>query len=594
MTVVFPGLESTEFAAEFDDLIGSIDSLAKLFDQREIAPRPDGAVDGGTVADFETVMQQYGDLVERLTTVIAYINAFVTTDSRDTVAQARMSELQVHLVRLSQLQTRFLAWIGSLDPDQLIERSGVAAEHEYMLRRAQVSAEHLMSPAEENLAAELSVSGSTAWAKLYTTLTSQLAVPIELDGERQELPISIVRNLALDPNRQTRRIAYDAELAAWERAAVPLAAALNSIKGETNTLDDRRGWETALDLALFNNGIDKQTLDAMLDSARASFPDFRRYLRAKARALGIDNLTWYDLFAPLGGEGRPWDFDSARAFLLDQFGTYSDRLRTFAERAFAQRWIDAEPRDGKRGGAFCMQLRPGESRVLTNFVPTYEGMSTLAHELGHAYHNYNLAHRSPFQRSNPMTLAETASIFCETIVQRAALESADSQERLSILESALQGATQVVVDITSRFLFEQAVFQRRRQRELSIEELNTLMLESQLETYGEGLDENVLHPYMWAVKGHYYSSDRPFYNFPYMFGLLFGLGLYAQYEQDPGAFRSGYDDLLSATTLADAATLASRFGIDIRSTCFWAGSLSVVRANIDAFEQLVAAESAGA
>jgi oligoendopeptidase F len=186
-----------------------------------------------------------------------------------------------------------------------------------------------------------------------------------------------------------------------------------------------------------------------------------------------------------------------------------------------------------------------------------------------------------------MILAETASIFCETIVREAALEQADAQEQLDILEGALQGACQVVVDITSRFLFEQQVFEQRRRRELSVDELNRLMLDAQRQTYGDGLDRAALHPYMWAVKGHYYSAGRSYYNFPYMFGLLFGLGLYAQYERDPEQFKAGYDDLLASTGMDDAPTLAERFGIDVRSTDFWTASLDLIRSDIDRFEELV-------
>jgi oligoendopeptidase F len=218
-------------------------------------------------------------------------------------------------------------------------------------------------------------------------------------------------------------------------------------------------------------------------------------------------------------------------------------------------------------------------------------MSTLAHELGHGYHNLNLADRTMLQRDTPMTLAETASIFCETIVREAALARADAAERLEILEASLQGSCQVVVDITSRFLFERRVFEGRQQRELSVGELNEFMLQAQRETYGDGLDEALLHPYMWAMKPHYYSAGRSFYNFPYMFGLLFGLGLYARYRQDPEQFRASYDDLLSSTGLADAATLAARFGIEIRTPAFWAASLDIVRGDIDRFESLVARSS---
>jgi oligoendopeptidase F len=234
-----------------------------------------------------------------------------------------------------------------------------------------------------------------------------------------------------------------------------------------------------------------------------------------------------------------------------------------------------------------MRLRRDESRILVNYEANYSGMSTLAHELGHGYHNVRLAGRTPLQRDTPMTLAETASIFCETLVKEAALKHATPAASLEMLEASLQGACQVVVDITSRYLFESQVFAKRQARDLSVEEFCELMREVQRETYGDGLDEQALHPYMWAAKPHYYSGGLSFYNFPYMFGLLFGLGLYARYQADPKAFTGSYDELLSSTGLADATTLAKRFGIDLGQPDFWRASLEVIGQDIARFEQLV-------
>jgi pepF/M3 family oligoendopeptidase len=587
MSVVYPGLESPEFASGFAHVTQEIGELAQLFDTYHIEKQPALAVDASTIAAFETLMKHYNQVLEEYRTLDTYISCFVTTNTMDTVAQAKMSELQQYSVILAQLNVRFSAWIGSLDVEELIARSEIAREHAFKLRKTKIRAQHLMSPAEENLASELNLSGGTAWEKLHSDVTSQLKVTLEIEGRRQSMPMSMVRNLAYDPDRETRRIAYEAELEGWKQVAVPLAAAMNSIKGEVNTLSRRRGWESALEASLLDNNIDRATLDAMLTAAREALPDFRRYLRAKAHALGLQKLAWYDLFAPVGGEGRVWEYEEARAFIIEQFGTYSARLSDFAARAFRERWIDAEPRPGKVDGAYCTWLRKDESRVFANYKPAFDGVRTLAHELGHGYHNLNLAQRTMMQRSTPMTLAETASIFCETIIRHAALRNAGEQEQTAILEGTLQSECQVVVDILSRFLFEQRVFERRRQRELSIEEFNALMLEAQRETYGDGLDENVLHPYMWAMKPHYYSSHLSFYNYPYMFGLLFGLGLYAQYQQNPEHFKQGYDELLASTGLADAATLAARFGIDIRSTDFWRSSLDIVRGDIERFEELV-------
>ena len=548
---------------------------------------PTAPLDAATVAAFEQVMARYNTLLEELNTVGAFIFSYVTTDTRDTTAQARLSEMQQQTVALAQLGTRFTAWIGSLDVDALRAQSAVAQHHQFMLEKAQVRAAHLMSPAEEALAAELDVSSAQAWGKLHDDLTSQLLVQVELPDGVQEMPMSAVRNLASEGDRTVRRIGYEAELAAWERAALPLAAAMNSIKGQQVVLGRRRGWESPLDQAAFENHIDRTTLEAMMLAAHESFPHFRRYLRAKARLLGLDQLAWYDLFAPLGGDGSNWAWNEARAFIEEQFGSYAPRMRDYAARAFGEHWIDAEPRPGKVGGAFCMGTRGDESRILTNFKPGFEGLSTLAHELGHGYHNLNLAARTAMQRDTPSTLAETASIFCETIIRHAGMKKVAPEDQIVILEAALQGSCQVVVDITSRYLFEQRVFEARAARELSVDEFNALMLDAQAETYGDGVDPALRHPYMWAVKGHYYRGEA-FYNFPYMFGLLFGLGLYARYQADPDGFKESYDALLSSTGLADAATLAARFGIDTRTPDFWRASLALIKDDVDQFEALVA------
>lgn len=584
LSEIYPGLDSPEFEDGFAHVVAQINALAELFDKHKIEWRSKIATNARTAKTFDTIMTQYNATLEEEITLFAYISSFVSTNSRNALAQAKLSILQQHNITVSKLGTRFIAWLGSLDVDALLKHSEVARAHEYALRRAKLEAQHQMSPVEEDLASELGVSGGTAWGRLHGNLSSQITVNVDLNGETKSLPMSTVRNLAYDADRTVRQRAYDAELDAWDANAVPLAAALNSIKGQVNTLTKRRGWDSPLDLTLHDTAIDRETLDAMMTAARESFPMFRRYLQAKARALGLEKLAWYDIFAPLGEGSRVWEYDTSRDFILTQFGTYSPKMQELARRAFDEHWIDAEPRNGKRDGAFCMWVRHGDSRILSNYKPAYGGMSTLAHELGHAYHNLVKAERTYIQRDTPMTLAETASIFCETIVRQAALREATGAERMAILEASLEGSCQVVVDISSRFMFESRVFEGRETRELSVQELGAIMLEAQKATYGDGLDTEILHPFMWAVKPHYYSAERSFYNFPYMFGLLFGLGLYARYQADPNGFKSGYDELLSLTGMADAATLASRFGIHIRTPDFWRASLGIIGKDIERFE----------
>ena len=341
---------------------------------------------------------------------------------------------------------------------------------------------------------------------------------------------------------------------------------------------------------LFRSRIDRKTLDAMLSAMEGSFPMFRRYFKAKAARLGKDKLAWWDLFAPLGKTDKVYSFEEARTFILENFGQFSPDLRAFAQRAFDHNWIDAEPRDGKRGGAFCMGIDGvKESRVLCNFDGSLDGVSTIAHELGHGFHNEcaYAADKTEIQQFTPMTLAETASTMCETIVTEAVLaKTSDPQEELAVLETQIQNASQIVVDIYSRFLFEKEVFERREQAELSADELNEIMERAQKATYGDGLDERYLQKFMWTWKPHYYSPGLSFYNFPYAFGLLFATGLYAIYKQRGPAFVADYEGLLASTGEANAADLAKRFGIDVHKRKFWEDSLAIYSQRIDRFCEL--------
>jgi pepF/M3 family oligoendopeptidase len=444
-----------------------------------------------------------------------------------------------------------------------------------------------MSEAEESLAAELALSGTTAWRKLHRTVTSQLTTAVELDGQTQTLPITAVINLRSHPDETTRRRAYEAENAAWATVSESLAAALNGVKGASHTLNQRRKRDDDLHAALDAARIDRPTLEAMLGAMKDSFPMFRRYFRAKAKLLGKEQLAWWDLFAPVGNTETTYTWPQSCAFILKHFAPFSPDLEALARRAFDHRWIDAEPRAGKAGGAFCMSLPAvQESRILANFDGSLDGVSTIAHELGHAYHgdcSYR-AGKTELQSNTPMTLAETASILCETLVMQAVLDQIeDPQEELAILETMLNGQAQIIVDIYSRYLFEQEVFDRRAQAELSVEDFCAIMAQAQRDTYGDGLDERYLQQYMWTWKPHYYDVGLSFYNFPYAFGLLFSTGLYAIYRERGAAFVPDYEDLLASTGEANAADLAARFGIDIRSRAFWETSLATIGQTIDRY-----------
>ncbi|MEJ2207970.1 MAG: M3 family oligoendopeptidase [Anaerolineae bacterium] len=590
---VYPGLDSAEFKADVGRLTAMLDGLDEYLAEQQIAQGGPCPAEAAALAEIMAGYLERMNAILRLgATIRTYVFSFVATDSYNNVARRLASEMEPLMVRAQRQEVRFRGWIGTVAQDAALfegalQQNGSAAEHHFYLSEVAEQSRYLMSEAEEGLAAELSLSGGQAWGKLQGVVTSQLKAPFDAEGDGQirELPITVIQNMRHHPDEAVRRRAYETELSAWARVREPLAACLNGVKGEVRTLNEHRGRVDALHEPLDQARIDRETLEAMLGAMHDSFPAFRRYFRGKAQRLGKEALPWWDLFAPTGHSERHYSFAQAQDFIVAQFATFSQELAAFAQHAFEARWIDAEPRDGKRGGAFCSGVPAvEESRILCNFDGSLDQVLTVAHELGHGYHNSRYQGKTMLQRRTPMTLAETASIFNETIVTDALLAQARSdEERLTILETFLIGASQVIVDIYSRFLFEREVFERRAAAELSADDFCEIMLWAQGETYGDGLDARYLHPYMWAWKPHYYRPGLSFYNCPYAFGLLFGLGLYAVYQERGEAFLDDYNQLLASSGQGRAAELAAGFGIDIRQRAFWQGSLDLIAGRIEQY-----------
>jgi pepF/M3 family oligoendopeptidase len=588
LTNVYPSLESKEYQTAVKDYKAQVAALGRFFDNR--------LAKAGPKTPVARLAPLTGELIDRINsiqklsgTIVPYLYSFVTTDSRDQLAKRATSEFERAGLPMDKLMVHMRLWLGTLGPklNQAIKKNKTAAAHAFMLQENVRLSRYQMSNELESLTSELTLSGGSAWEKLHGTVTSQLTVDFELDGKMQKLPMPALINLRSHPDENTRRRGYETENVAWESVKETLAACLNGIKGEVNTLNKRRGRKDAVHSSLDAARIDRQTLDAMLEAMQGSFPMFRRYFLSKAKKLGKEKLAWWDLSAPIGKSDKAYSYEAARDFILENFGKFSPDLQGFAQRAFDNRWIDAEPRDGKRGGAFCMGVAGvKESRVLCNFDGSFDQVSTIAHELGHGFHNECAfaAGKTELQQWTPMTLAETASTMCETIVTEAVLATTkDPQEELAVLEAQIQGAAAVVVDIYSRYLFETEVFERRAQAELSADDFSEIMERAQRAAYGEGLDDRYLQKFMWTWKPHYYSPALSFYNYPYAFGLLFATGLYAIYQQRGPAFVEDYKKLLASTGEANAANLAKRFGIDIRTRKFWDDSLAIIGRQVDRF-----------
>ena len=479
----------------------------------------------------------------------------------------------------------FEGWAAALpNLKELIDADPFLGQYRFLLENLTESSRHLLPGIGEKVMAKLKLSGSNAWSELQQYLTS--TVPVTYRGERTNL--SAIRNLAYSPDAQVRRDAFDAELQCYDAIKAPVAYALNSIKLETINECRIRGYESPLARTLKQSHMERATLDAMFGAIEEYLPQFRRYLKAKAKALGHENgLPWYDLFAPMGSASSTFTAEQARDYLVELFSHFDQELSDMVATAFDNAWIDFYPRSGKAGGAFCAGVDClGESRILTNFDGQLTDVVTLAHELGHAFHNQCIREHRILNHDYSMPLAETASTFNECVVMNHAIAHvADDQERLALIESQLQDVTQIIVDISSRYRFETAVLERREQEFLDADTLCGLMITAQKESYGDGLDENVMHPYMWVCKSHYYGST--FYNFPYAFGGLFARGLYAKYEQEGASFVPKYKKLLYTTPIATAEEVAKVADIDLTDKDFWRGALQTVAEKIDLFCQLV-------
>lgn len=520
----------------------------------------------------------------------AFGSLSVSVNSKNQEALALSNKVGLAGSRLTKATTAFNNWLKELEAfDDLFGKDPVVDEHRFYLTSLKDKTRYMLSTGEEVLLSKLRLTGSVAWETLQRKVSSELTGTVVVDGKEETLPIMSIRNLAFTKDPTTRKAAYEAELAAYKKHEDVSAAALNGIKGEVLTVSEARGFESPLAETLYNSRMDRAILDAMIETMEENLPTFRKYVGIKAKFLGHDSpMPFYDLFAPVSSGDADFTIEQARDFVLKHFGAFNPKLQAFAQKAFDKEWIDFEPRAGKVGGAFCSNLAPiGESRFLLNFTGKLKNVFTLAHELGHGYHGDCLRGESLLNTTYPMPLAETASIFCETIVRNAALKGADDTLQLSILESSLSGASQVVMDILSRYYFETAIFETRKDHPLSADEYKALMLEAQKKAYGNCLDEDVLHPYMWLNKTHYYYAQRNFYNFPYAFGLLFARGLYALYEKEGDSFLPKYDQLLNATGKMSIQDVCMSVGIDPTQKAFWQASLDQIKEEVARYELLL-------
>ena len=543
--------------------------------------------------DEQKKLEAYIALAEKISLTFEKLGVFseltVSVNSKDEEGNKYADIIDQKQSDLAEAETKISKWISEIkDINAIIDHSTFLQSFRFFLQEIVEHSKHLLSEKEEVLLAKMKNTGSTAWVNYKNLLISNHKVEIEVEGKKEELPLTVVLNMAYEKNADLRKKAYLAEIDSYKKIEDGIAAALNGIKGEVITVSKMRGYESPLAMTLEDSRMSKATLDAMLSAMKESLPTFRKYLRRKAEMLGYNNgLPFYELYAPVIEKEMKYSYEQGKAFVEKQFRSFDNSLGDYAKKAMEHKWIDVLPKEGKVGGAFCCAVHSiGESRILLNYGDNLGDTITMAHELGHGFHGECLKEESILNTNYPMPLAETASTFCETIVKKAAIKEGSKEEAFAILETEISDSTQVIVDIYSRYLFETNVFKEREDSPLTVKRIKELMVEAQKEAYGDGLDQEYLHPYMWTWKSHYYYADANFYNFPYAFGLLFAKGLYAEYLKRGTSFVEDYKKLLAVTGKLKIEDVTRTINIDVTDAAFWKNSLAIIEEDINEFMKL--------
>lgn len=548
-------------------------------------------------ASWVSLLGRLERLSARSAHLAGYLGCLGAADARNEAIARENASAAAARAQVEKLFVRVRAALGAAEPERF---DGLLADPAlegagYFLSRLRESAQRRMDAPLEELASDLGVTGIEAWGRLYDQLSGRLEFDLELPGRatRRE-PVSATRSLLEDPDPAVRRAVLSGANRAWDSVAPVLAACLNAIAGARLCLYERRGVADFLEPALFDAGITRRTLDTLLSTVESRAGVARRYLHEKARLLGRHRLGFQDLMAPLAVQDHERiPFAEARARVCDAFARSYPWLADFAREAFERRWIDWRPRPGKRPGAFCSTSAwIDESRIFLSFNETLGDLSTLAHELGHAFHGRVMKGMRPWSRRYPMTLAETASTFAEQLVIDAVLadEASPAQQRALLLDARMQDAAAFLLNIPMRFRFEESLYRERAAGELSVTRMKELMVEAQRHCYGDALDPDELDPLFWASKLHFYLTGISFYNFPYTFGYLFSLGIFSRAKAEGEAFLPRYEALLRLTgsDCAEGVARAS-LDVDLEQPGFWNASIDFIEAEFERFRQAATA-----
>ncbi|WP_026908156.1 M3 family oligoendopeptidase [Paucisalibacillus globulus] len=550
--------------------------------------------DTNSVDVFKTILQDQDKIGKGLgqsrTFVQMWHDAYMN-DENANVVMGQIMNLYSEVQKLSNTFTKKLVAIPDKDWNRLLEDSDLQ-EVSFTLNEIRDEGKRLLSEEEEKLIAELNKDGLSAWSSLYDTTVSIMTIPFtDKDGKITELSVGQAMNrMYADPDPEVRKQLFENWEAAWTKFGPIFADTINHLDGYRITLQKSHDYKNHLEEPLEYNRMTEDTLNAMWSAVSNNKQPFLDFLGQKAKLLGMEKLGWQDVDAPIAiGNTKPtrFTYDEACDFVIENFASFGDKLSGFSKHALENRWIEAEDRPNKRPGGYCTSLPEfGESRIFMTFTGSPSDTSTLAHELGHAFHSHVMKDLPTLNRRYAMNVAETASTFAETIIGNATVANAKTnEEKIALLNSKLENATAMFMNIHARFLFENAFYEERSKGIVSEKRLNELMVEAQKEAYVDSLDS--YHPHFWCSKLHFYIDSVPFYNFPYTFGFLFSLGIYAEYLKSPEGFEEKYIALLKDTGSMKVEDLAQKhLGVDITKEDFWAAGIQLMVKDTEEFIRL--------
>lgn len=578
LSLIYDSFESKALHDDFNKLKELISTTYEKYKTYLYSP----AEDSEKIEYHINIINQINSLILKLTSYARLRNS-IDEDKHE--AESFENDLQKIMSSLNKINIPFLRYLINVKQlEDVLEETDILKEHRFIILDLKEQAKHLLSDEMEELLGEMQMTGSYAFEKLNNELTHQLLVDVKLDSGTKSMPLSVARNMAYAQSQELRKAAYTAELKSYRKIASASAACLNGIKGEAITIAKARGFSSPLDMTLTDSRMDKATLDAMFGAIIDARPHFRRYLKKKASLLGHDgSLPYYDLYAPMGHFDFHFTYKEARDFIVETFSEFSSNLGNFAIKAFDNGWIDMEPRDGKSRGSYCCNIHAlKESRIAINFTGTFYDITTLAHELGHGFHYECLNNQTILNTDYTMPMAEAASMFCQTLATEKLLQNTTKENYFAILENDLMNFTQMLIEILARYTFETNLFERRKEGNIHVKELNQLLLNAQNFAYGDGLSEEK-HPYMWICKPHYYFPDFHFYNFPYPFALLFSKGLTSMYREKKEDFTPLFEKMLTATGSNNVRDIFKILGVDSSDKQFYENAIKEIINEIDEF-----------